>query len=114
VAKDKNSKKPRKPAEPPKLEGRHPSQRPIPLVNNSPTEEPPSQRVKDALKLVDEISETISEDVPEWKVLKNQSYFDGVEDRAKAIGETITHTGRVSDAQVTALENMLAGVKKWV
>jgi hypothetical protein len=47
-------------------------------------------------------------------VLKNQSYFDGVEDRAKAIGETITHTGRVSDAQVTALENMLAGVKKWV
>lgn len=94
--------------------GRHPAQRPIPLRNDDPpSEEPPSEQAKQVAKLVDEIVETINEDVAEWKVLKNQNYFTGVEDRAKAIGETVAHTGRATDAQVAALENMLAGVKKW-
>lgn len=76
--------------------------------------EPPSQQVKAALKLVDEISETIAEDVPEWKVLKNAEYFESAEERAKAIGETVARTGRVTDGQMTALENILAGLRKWV
>lgn len=96
--------------------GRHPAQRPIKLIDYEPREPPAvvPQDVKDALKIVEEISKTIEDEVPEWKVLKNQNYFASLEDRAKGIGETIERTNRVTDAQVTALENMLSGLQKWV
>lgn len=108
-------KKPKK-DEPDKPPGRHPAQRPLKLIDYEPREPPAvvPQDVKDALKLVEEISSTIEDEVPEWKVLKNQNYFASLEDRAKGIGETIERTNRVTEAQVTALENMLSGLQKWV
>lgn len=100
-----------------KSPGRHPAQRPLKLIDYEPREPPPPEKVpqdvKDALAIVEKISKTIEDDVPEWKVLKNQNYFASLEDRAKGIGETIERTNRVTEAQVTALENMLEGLEKW-
>lgn len=66
-----------------------------------------------ALKLVSDIAEMIENDVPESKYLKNEEYFENVGDKSKAIGETISKSQRVTEGQLTALENMLEGVRKW-
>ncbi len=95
---------------------RRESQQPVPRgMNDKKPRDPPERAdVKAALALVDKIVTTIGEDVKEWKILKNQDYFESTEEKAKAIGETIRASGQVTDGQRTALENMLAGVEKWV
>lgn len=67
-----------------------------------------------ALKLAQEVLELIEDEVPEWKVLKNQEFFEGVEEKARGIAETVRRTGRVSAGQRAALENMKGAVEKWV
>jgi len=105
MAKDKSDK------------SRSPKQRPLPQVgklDKKPRELPKiGKDVTDALKVADEIVSAI-EEVAEWKVLKNQDYFESTEEKAKAIAETIGRTQHVTEGQRAALDNMLAGVLKWV
>lgn len=63
---------------------------------------------KDALSLVGEI-ESEADDVPE----RGEDFAAGVVETATSIGETIEQRAHVTEAQVTALENMLAGLQKW-
>ena len=98
--------------------GRHPAQRPLKLVNYEPKEPTPPEQVpadvKEALKVAEWISRTIDDDIPERKKLKNPDYFESTEARAQAIADTIERTNRVTQAQRTALDNILAGLLKWV
>lgn len=68
---------------------------------------------KQALKLADEIHETI-EDVADWKREKNAAYFESVETAAKEIAEKVEGAEDATPGQIQALTNMLAGVQKWV
>lgn len=67
-----------------------------------------------ALGVATLISETIEEEIPAWKVEKNREYFESTEEKAKSIAETIGRTNRVTPGQRMALDNMLAGILKWV
>lgn len=84
----------------------NPEKKPKPKVKEDP-------EVQEALDIVDQISTTI-DDVNEDTRDKNSGFFDDVEKKSADIGKTIETTGRVSEAQMTALENMLSGVQKWV
>ncbi len=69
--------------------------------------------IERAMTLVRDIAEMIDNDVPDLKYAKNTEYFENVTEKSKAIGETISRSQRVTDGQLTALENMLEGVRKW-
>lgn len=73
-----------------------------------------SADVAEAAKVGEEILRVIEDDVRDAAKAKNASYFEGVEEKARAITDTITRTNRVSEGQRVALDNMLSGVKKWV
>ena len=65
-----------------------------------------------AQKVVDEILETI-EELSDSVKLKAADYFESVEERAKSIMENVEKRDSASDAQMTALNNMLEGGEKW-
>ena len=69
--------------------------------------------VREALDTVHGITDAI-ERVEEHTRDKHTNYFDSVDRRARGIAETIERTNRVTDAQRTALDNMLEGVRKWI
>jgi hypothetical protein len=70
--------------------------------------------VEKAREILDEICETIEDEISDRIKDEHAQYFEDVEEKAKSIFSTIEKTERVSGAQMSALENMLAGVKKWV
>jgi len=74
----------------------------------------PEGGVKEALDLVDTIDRIIDEDIDGETYSKGEDFFGGVSSRAEDIGATIERTNKVSPAQKQALDNMLAGVRKWL
>lgn len=72
-----------------------------------------SQEVAEALELVESILDTI-EEVPDWKQEKDPDYFESVKDKAEDIGQTVHDRNDVTEKQLAALKNMLAGVRKWL
>lgn len=70
--------------------------------------------VQKAREILDELCEVIEEEISDRVKDEHGEFFEDVEEKAKAIVSTIEATDRASEAQITALENMLAGVKKWV
>lgn len=65
--------------------------------------------VDESLELIDEALETI-DDLPS----RAQEFGESVAEKLRSIAETIEQTGEVTDKQLTAIENMRAGVKKWI
>ena len=63
---------------------------------------------EDALDRVSEI-ESEAEDVPE----RGEDFAASVLEKAKDIGSTIEERSHVTDAQMDALDNMLAGLQRW-
>ncbi len=66
-------------------------------------------RVEEALELVDSIVDGCGQ-IPE----RGQEYAESVSERATDIGRTIEERQFVTDKQMSALENMLAGVNRWI
>jgi len=65
--------------------------------------------VAKALELADSILEKIT-DLPE----RAEEFGDSVESKVISISETIESRNHVTPAQMNALENMLAGVERWI
>lgn len=70
--------------------------------------------MKAAIDLGEEILALIEDDVPEWALDKAPDFFEGVQEKTESILEVIRNSGKRTDRQLEALENMLAGVKKWI
>jgi hypothetical protein len=66
-----------------------------------------------AVRAAEQIIGAIEDDLPEEKYLQADDFFDSVLERTKGILETVQRTGRVSDRQFEALQNMYDGVSKW-
>ena len=62
----------------------------------------------------DEIVELIDDEVPEGAKAKARTFFEDVRAKVMSVQETIERTGRVSSAQVSALEGWEAGVRRWI
>lgn len=71
-----------------------------------------AQKVKDAIGMADDILASIKA-LPERALEKGDDFFNGVKKRARGIADTIRQTNRVTPAQHSSLDNMLAGVRKW-
>jgi methyl-accepting chemotaxis protein len=69
----------------------------------------PSQDVKDALDLCLTIQE-MAEEVPE----RGQDFANSVSSKAADIASTIEERDCVTEAQMSALENMYSGLERWV
>ncbi len=69
---------------------------------------------EDALELADEIIEMIEDDLPGDAYVKAGDFFDSVLEKTKDIRETVECAEDVTLAQTEALENMHAGVKRWM
>ena len=67
-----------------------------------------SPDVKEALALVEEI-ESLVEELPD----AGEEFGESVLEKASDIAATIEANDRVTDGQMTALENMLDGVQRW-
>jgi hypothetical protein len=65
--------------------------------------------VEEALALCDEIG-AMADDVPE----RGEEFAASVCERARDIRETIEERCSVTDSQMAALENMAAGLAKWI
>lgn len=63
-------------------------------------------------ELVKEIEETI-EDLPERAQAAGAEFFESVTAKAHSIRDTVAGTGRATEKQLQALNNFLAGVRKW-
>ena len=63
-------------------------------------------KIYDLRALIDENAASLSSD--------GEDYLTSVDETLKGIGETISRTGRCSDGQETAIENIEAGVRKWL
>ena len=70
---------------------------------------------EEASQLCDDIGEKIN-DAPDeiWENHNACEFFEGVQETIASMQETITKNQRASDKQVAALNNMLAGVDKWL
>jgi hypothetical protein len=68
-----------------------------------------SSDVQCALSLADQI-ESMADEVPE----RGQEFADSVRGRAAEIAETIEERGSVTENQMAALENMAAGLQRWI
>lgn len=68
----------------------------------------------EALDVIAEMERTIEDDISGEAYRRGEDFFESVMEKAKSIGATITRTGRCSDAQRGALDNMHEGIKKWV
>lgn len=68
--------------------------------------------VEQACELVETIQDVIDGLDPDV-VERGQDFFDSVLEKAESIETTILSRGIVSEAQESALENMLEGVRKW-
>lgn len=73
-----------------------------------------SEDVREAVKVGEEILRTIEDDVRESAKEQNAAFFESVEEKTKAITDSIVRYNRVSPGQRNAFDGMLAGVKKWV
>lgn len=83
------------------------------LGNNPPeATSAPAGDVDSALAMVAEITDSI-DDASESVVDRAAEFFESVREGAVAIGKTIEETRRVTPPQQKALDNWLAGVKKW-
>lgn len=69
---------------------------------------------KEAVRLAEEIANTIEDSVSDRAKSGNADFFESVLKRSKDIAETVTKRQTATDKQITALENMLAGVQRWV
>lgn len=65
--------------------------------------------VQEAEELIEEIMGLL-EDLPE----RAEEFADSVRDKVTDIGEFIEARQCVSNAQVLALQNMLAGIRRWL
>ena len=65
--------------------------------------------VQEAEELIEEIM-TLLDDLPEAA----EDFADSVKDKTLSIAEFIEERHMVSNAQVLALENILAGIKRWL
>lgn len=64
----------------------------------------------EALRIAEEIEDLAeSPDLPSAGV----DFAESVSEKAASIAETIEDTGEVTDAQWNALNNMLAGLRRW-
>jgi len=70
--------------------------------------------VQEAETLVEEICDLIDNDVPDGAFRRMPDYFEDVRSKALDIGDSVTSYGSATDRQIEALENMKAGVKKWI
>lgn len=70
--------------------------------------------VKEAMDVAMEIVRVIEEEIEEYTKVKHEDYFESVMDKARAIYKTIKNSNHASKGQRNALDNMLAGIKKWV
>lgn len=73
-----------------------------------PTSEMQS-RVNEALELIEQILSG-SENIPE----RGSDFAASVSEKASDIGRTIEERGVVTSNQLAALENMMAGVSRWI
>ena len=70
---------------------------------------------EEADELCDEIVEMIDSEIDdEKKEGPAADFFESVREKAAAIQETVTRTRRATEGQITALENMKAGVESWL
>lgn len=53
------------------------------------------------------------DDLPDRTTAKNPTFFEGVKEKAADIAESVRRAKTATGGQIGALENMLAGVKKW-
>lgn len=79
----------------------------VKLAGNSESDK--RSRVDYALQLAEQI-ESAADEVPD----EGQEFASDVAKKAEDIAATIESTNRASDAQVTALENMLSGLQRWI
>lgn len=68
----------------------------------------PEQAIAKCQQIIDDI-DSLDENVQ----AKAQDFFESVSKRAGEIAETIETQGRVSSAQVKAIDNMHSGVRRW-
>lgn len=66
------------------------------------------EEVENALAIAEEIEELAGQLPPE-----GEDFGESVAAKASDIADNIRRHGRVTDAQLSALENMLAGLNRW-
>lgn len=70
--------------------------------------------VQEALDVGLEITRVIEEDIDDHTKVKHDDYFESCAERAEAICATIHKKNTVTENQRAALDNILAGLRKWV
>lgn len=68
----------------------------------------PTADADEAMELCDEILDLIDE-LPD----RAQDFAESVGEKVRSIRETVEQRGMATDGQLTALENMKAGVERW-
>lgn len=69
--------------------------------------------VAEAVAVGEEVLRTIEDEVPSGAKDRNAGFFEGVEEKTKAIVDSISRRNTVTEGQRKALDNMLAAVRKW-
>lgn len=68
-----------------------------------------TEQAEEAIGICDQIASAVG-DLPD----RASDFGISVSEKAASIRESIERTGRVTDGQFVALENMLAGVNRWL
>ncbi len=67
-----------------------------------------------ALELGQSILDILEDDIGEDAYQQAADYFESVKDKTESIMESIEEWDNATDGQVRALENMKAGLERWV
>lgn len=68
----------------------------------------------DALDQCETILNLIDEDVPEWAWDKSPDFFEKIQERVRSMSDWIEDHEHVTEKMADALDNMEAGVRKWI
>jgi len=71
---------------------------------------PDVEAAQELQQQIDDAIQEVSEDVRD----RNCEFFEGVESKTSSILRTVESTGRFTEGQRKALENMLDAVRKWI
>ena len=69
---------------------------------------------KDALEQCETILELIEYDIPSKAREDSPDFFEPIEERVTSMAEWITSNERITPKMAKALDNMEAGVRKWI
>lgn len=84
-------------------------QAPVSLAPLPPYETPPDAIGREALLIINDIRD-LAPDV----CTAGADFADSVLEKAESIAEAVERLGYATDRQLTALENMLEGLRKWL